>query len=124
MRTWLAMVIIAGMLLACSDGDESGGDGAAPAGSGGTASIKIISPMDNSKVSAGTVAVQYEVRPSPSGDHIHMYVDDRKPDVLRRLKGTYDVEDLSPGEHTITIKEANAGHTPTGHEASVHIVAE
>ena len=120
MKNWAILLVIAGMLLACSKND---GDSAmAPAGMADKpAGVTITAPADQSEINGNSVTVTYEVNPSPSGDHIHIYVDDRKPDILRKLKGSYEVTDLAPGEHTITVKEVNAGHTPTGHEAVLHI---
>ncbi len=122
-RNYSVFIIVAALMLACSKGDSSKTP-AASATAGGSVGVKILMPVDRSKINADSVTVTYEVKPSPNGDHIHVYVDDRKPDVLRKLKGDYDIAGLTPGEHTVAIKEVNAGHTPTGHDAVVHFTVE
>lgn len=56
----------------------------------------------------------YEVEPGPRGDHVHVYVDDKEVGILRQLKGSYALETLSPGRHTICVKVVNKAHTPIG----------
>ena len=68
--------------------------------------------------------MKYKVTKSPNGDHVHISVDNGNPDVVRKLEGTYQVGPLSPGDHTITIKEATSNHSPTGVEASIHVKAQ
>lgn len=118
-------VLIAAVLLAagCSKTDDAAKTTPSTA-TGGATGIKIASPADNATITGNSVTVEYEVKPSSNGDHIHIYVDDRKPDVLRQLKGSYEVTDLTPGTHAIVIKEVNAGHTPTGHDATVHVTVQ
>lgn len=120
-RTVILAIVV--LLTACSDKEQEtkGASDAAPVAE---ASITIVSPAEGAMLDTNSVEVEYEVMPSQQGDHVHLYVDNRKPDILRKLKGKHMVTDLDTGKHTIVIKEVNAGHTATGHEATVNVVVQ
>lgn len=118
----LASAFISLPLAACSGGGNQGGAQMSPPG---PAEIKIIEPKDGATVKANSpVALKYEARLSPRGNHLHFIVDGGKPDIVRELKGTHMIGPLSPGEHTVTIEEVTASHVPTGHEAGIKITAK
>lgn len=82
------------------------------------ASISISTPPDGAKISRKSkIEVSYEVAPGQSGDHVHLYVDDKEAVVLRKLKGNHTIESLDPGKHAICIKIVNKGHAPIGVQA-------
>ncbi len=86
------------------------------------ASVKIISPAEGTKLDAmAQNKVVYEVMPGPTGDHTHLYVDNKEAAILRQLKGSYALETLSPGQHNICIKIVNKGHTSIGVEQCVKV---
>ena len=68
--------------------------------------------------------MKYKVTKSPDGNHVHIFVDNGKPEVVRQMEGTYQVGPLSPGDHTITIMEVTSNHSPTGVKAMTHVKAE
>ena len=73
------------------------------------ASVKIISPAEGTKLDAmAQNKVVYEVMPGPTGDHTHLYVDNKEAAILRQLKGSYALETLSPGQHNICITAGDA----------------
>ncbi len=87
--------------------------------------VTIMTPANGAKVAANApFSVEYAVTPSPQGNHVHIYIDNGKPDVVKTMKGFYSVKALAAGPHTITIKEVTSGHSDTGVEASVQVVAE
>lgn len=86
------------------------------------ASVKITAPADGAKLDAmAQNTVVYEVMPGPKGDHTHLYVDNKEVAVLRQLKGSHTLANLSPGTHDICIKVVNKGHTPIGVEQCVKV---
>jgi hypothetical protein len=86
------------------------------------ASVKITSPAEGVKLDAmAQNKVVYEVIPGPSGDHVHLYTDNKETAILRQLKGGYTLETLSPGKHNICVKVVNKGHTPIGVEQCVNV---
>lgn len=88
-------------------------------------SITIISPKDGAELMSGSGnKLEYSVDLSPNGNHLHIYIDDQKPIVERKVSGCpcdIDLPTLAPGKHKIDVKEATAGHTLTGIEASVSV---
>ncbi len=92
---------------------------------GEVASIKILSPADHAQVNAGEEhQLAYEVILAPGSHHIHVWVDDKRGPGIHDLKGMYTLPKLSPGEHVITIKMVDKGHSPTGFEKSIRLIAE
>ncbi len=87
------------------------------------ASVTISSPADGAKVGTSGIAVAYEVVTGPKGDHVHFYVDDQEVKVLRQLKGTYTVDSLKAGMHTLCIKIVDKSHTPIGGEKCIKVTA-
>lgn len=86
------------------------------------ATVKITSPADGAKLDAmAPHQVVYDVIPGPTGDHSHLYVDNKEVAVLRQLKGSYTFAALAPGQHAICIKVVNKGHTPIGVEQCVKV---
>ncbi len=66
----------------------------------------------------------YEVTPGPGEHHIHVWVDDKRGPGIHKMKGTYILPKLSPGEHVITIKTVDKEHSPTGTEKSIRLIAK
>ena len=96
------------------------------AASGGA--LSITSPADGAMLNSGSGnKLEYNVTLSPNGNHIHVYVDDMRPIIVRKVSGcpcSMDLPDLSPGKHTIVMKEATSGHSLTGLEASVSVTVK
>ena len=110
------------MLSAC---DYNNGKQSAGATSNGDGSIEIMSPAEGSTVAANQpLELKYKVTPSPQGNHVHISVDQGRPAVVRQMEGTFEIDPLSPGEHSIKIMEATSGHSPTGVETTLHVRAE
>jgi len=83
-------------------------------------SITILEPV-NGAVSSGD-ELKYDVVLSPSGNHLHVYVDDQSPMIVRKVKDcpcSVSLPMLGAGKHTIVIKEATASHALTGLESTV-----
>lgn len=85
-------------------------------------SVKITSPAEGSRLDAmAQNKVVYEATPGPTGDHVHLYVDNKEAAILRQLKGSYTLASLSPGPHDICVKVVNKAHTPIGLEQCVKV---
>ena len=63
----------------------------------------------------------YEVDPGPRGDHVHVYIDDKEVGILRKLKGSYPLENMSAGERNVCVKVVNKAHVPIGVEECVKV---
>ena len=91
-------------------------------------SLSIISPADGAMLSSGSGnKLEYNITLSPNGNHIHVYVDNMRPIIDRKVSGcpcSLDLPELSSGKHTIVMKEATAGHSLTGLEAGVSVTVK
>lgn len=87
--------------------------------------ITINSPTNGAMVSTTvTVPVNYEAMLGPKGDHLHLYVDDKRIDVLRQLKGSAELKPLAPGKHKICLTENSKWHMSTGLETCVEVISQ
>ncbi len=88
-----------------------------------TGSITITSPANGAVLQSGTGnKLEFSVHLSPEGNHVHIYVDDQHPIVDRDISHcpcSIDLPNLSPGNHTIVVKEATSSHALTGVQGSV-----
>lgn len=85
--------------------------------------IKIIAPKDGKVLkSERGDKLKYDVQLSPDGNHLHVYVDDNRPIIDHKVKGcpcSITLPPLSPGKHTVAVKEATKHHHLTGLASSV-----
>jgi hypothetical protein len=107
------IAVFAFVLLAAACGDE------ATAG-GGSATFDITAPADGARVgSPFTVEVASDVAlgdPSSGNHHVHLCFDGSGCDTEYSLVygSTFEVDDLTPGEHTIEASLRNADHSDAG----------
>src|SRR2546427_3735375 len=90
------------------------------------ARIIIVPPADNERVERGEeYQLVYEVTPGPGGDHFHVWVDGQRGPGIHDAKGVYTLPRFSTvGEHDVTIKVVDKGHTPTGPQKSIKLNAQ
>jgi hypothetical protein len=107
--------ILAAFFLAFSWGQSYAADG----------SITISSPANGAMVSSKTkVPVAYSAMLGPTGDHLHLYVDGKRVDVLREAKGSADLDALPAGKHHVCLTVNTSSHAPTGVETCVDLTSQ
>lgn len=88
-------------------------------------SVTITSPADGAMISAGAkTKLVYEAVAGPGGDHLHLNVDGKRMDVLRQLKGSAEVDPLSPGKHQICLVINTKAHVPVSAEKCITVTAK
>jgi hypothetical protein len=96
---------------------------ASPVFAADAGSITITSPANGAMLPSDTGnKLEFNVHLGPNGNHVHIYVDDQNPIVFRDVSHcpcSIDLPVLSPGKHTIVVKEATSSHAMTGVQASV-----
>jgi hypothetical protein len=98
------------------------GSASALAADGG---VTISSPANGAMVSKDSnVELNYEATPGPDGDHLHLYLDGKRIDVIHSMKGTAKVGMLDPGKHQICLEVNTKGHIPTGAKACVDVTSK
>jgi hypothetical protein len=104
-------MLLAAALTAC---DKKPADPAVEAPAGAS-KVDISEPADGAKIDAkAQIKLGYDITLGGDGDHAHLYVDDRRIAMLRRMKGSYMIFPLDPGIREICIKVVNSNHTPIG----------
>ena len=89
------------------------------------AKVDIISPADGAKLNIKAEnKVDYNITLGGDGNHAHIYVDDRRIGMLRKMQGSYNIDYLDPGKREICIKIVNSSHTPIGVGRCVTVMAE
>lgn len=87
--------------------------------------VTISSPMDGAMVSRdANVELSYEAVPGSDGDHLHLYLDGKRIDIIHPMKGTADAGMLEPGRHHICLTMNTKGHVPTGAEACIDVISK
>jgi len=101
---------------------------AAAAASTTQASIAILAPREGAILNSGAAnKLEYNVHLNPTGDHLHIYIDDQKPIISREVSRCpcgIDLPGLAPGKHVITVKEATSAHVLTGLQGAVTFTVE
>jgi hypothetical protein len=105
-----------------SDGSDSGGGGD---GGGGDAAITITSPKDGDTVQVPfTITYETEAelgKPETGKDHVHVFTDGNENDYTVVGGNSFEITDLSPGEHTINVTLQHADHSPVGPAAEITV---
>lgn len=87
--------------------------------------VTITSPADGATVgSTDNIKLSYEVDPGPEGNHLHLFVDGNRLDMLRQLKGTTEIDSLPPGKHQICLTINTRNHVPTGVKGCVKVTSK
>lgn len=87
--------------------------------------IFINSPANGATVSSKSpIPFVYDAVLGPDGDHLHLYVDGNRVDVLRILKGTTQLDALPVGKHHICMTENAKSHAPIGVESCVDVTSQ
>lgn len=87
--------------------------------------VTISAPANDAVVTAGAkIKLSYEADAGYDGDHLHLNVDGKRADVIRQLKGTIEVDGLTPGRHRLCLLANTRGHVPTGPQSCVEITAK
>ncbi len=85
--------------------------------------ITIMEPNQGQTLMGGSgIKLQYEVQLSSRGDHLHVYVDNGNPIIVRKVNGcpcSIDLPNLSPGMHMVHVREATSSHALTSVESDV-----
>lgn len=90
-----------------------------------TGSVTISSPADGAVVTPkDDIEISYEAVPGPEGDHLHLYLDGKRVDVLHPMKGKAEVGMLDPGKHQICLAVNTKGHVATGAEKCIDITSK
>jgi hypothetical protein len=86
-------------------------------------SITISAPSNGAMLASGSGdKLDFDVHLGPTGNHVHIYVDDQNPIVYRDVGNcpcSINLPVLGSGKHTVVIKEATVSHALTGVQASV-----
>ena len=91
-------------------------------------SIAILAPTNGAVLKSDAEnKLEFNPKLGPKGNHVHIYVDDQSPIVDRDVgycPCSIALPKLSPGKHTIVVKEATASHTLTGVQSSVTVTVK
>ncbi len=119
-RSIVAIAVIALATAACGSGSsDSAGTSA------GEAEVTITSPSDGDAVDVPFM-LEWDstvpLGPPDSGkDHVHVYVDGQTNDYTVVGGNEFQVEGLSPGEHTVEISLQHADHSPVGPKSEITV---
>ena len=106
-----------------SEGDDADNTGAGAGG--GDAALAISAPEDGAEVSLPftlELASEDPLGAPDTGDHhVHVFYDGNDSAYEVVTTDTFEVTDLSPGEHTLTVSLRNADHSPAGTDVTIEL---
>jgi hypothetical protein len=121
----LAVPLLLLTIAACNQQPETTAAAKQVAADTGESTITIIRPSDGDRFSSkAEIQVDYDITIGGDGDHAHLYVDDRRLAMLRKMRGSYVVFPQDPGMREICIKVVNGNHTPIGVIKCVKVMVE
>ncbi len=86
-----------------------------PSGMTAAAEISISNPVGGTVFRPGSkIEVSFEATPGPTGDHVHLYLDDRKPVVIQQLKGSHTLDSVAAGKHGLCARIVDKEHAEIG----------
>lgn len=87
--------------------------------------VTILSPANGANFyPSDNVELTYEALPGSNGDHLHLYLDGKRIDVIHALKGKTSVGMLGAGMHHICLEVNTKAHVPTGAEACIDVTSK
>jgi len=87
--------------------------------------VTIGAPAEGAKLAAGKASkLDYEVQAGTKAHHVHLFVDGGEVGTAHKLKGSFALPALKPGEHKICVAPVNTNHTPIGEKACISVTAE
>lgn len=91
-------------------------------------SIQFITPKNGDLIQGGVPSkLTYDIKPAPAGGHIQIEIDGKQADATLKAEGCpcdVTLPAMTPGKHTITLKEARADRSLTGVQESVTVTAK
>jgi hypothetical protein len=127
LKTMLAGVALVALLgAACGSSDEGGSSNTdAGAGAGGGDALSISAPEDGAEVSLPFTLEMESAdalgAPETGEHHVHVFFDGDDSAYEVVTSDTFEVTDLSPGEHTLTASLRNADHSPAGTDVTIEL---
>lgn len=87
--------------------------------------VNISSPQNGATFKpTDKITLNYDAIPGTDGDHLHLNVDGKRVDIIRKLKGSAEVEKLSMGKHNICLAVNTKDHVPTGAQNCVEVMVK
>ena len=125
-RILAAVAVMALLGAACGSSDDDGGSNGAGAGAqGGGDALSITAPEDGAEVSLPFTLELDSADPLGAPDtgdhHVHVFYDGDDSAYEVVSSETFEITDLSPGEHTLTASLRNADHSPAGTEVTIDL---
>jgi hypothetical protein len=85
----------------------------------------ILSPADGAKLDAkGTYTLEYEVKEAPKVSHVHLFVDGDEVGMAHKLKGSFQLGPLKPGNRKVCVSPVNKAHTPIGAQTCINVTVK
>jgi hypothetical protein len=87
--------------------------------------IEIYSPAGDAVLPADTpFTLDYAILRSNNGHHVKIRIDNKKPQIVIRLKGKHQIHGLPAGRHRIRITEFNKSGATTGGDITINVTMQ
>ncbi len=84
--------------------------------------VKIVYPENGASVGQ-SMKLEFEAQPGSEGDHLHLYVDGKRVDVIHQLMGSTMVS-LTPGSHHVCLEVNTKAHVAVSPQTCIDVTAK
>ncbi|HVQ91796.1 MAG TPA: hypothetical protein VMU51_12235 [Mycobacteriales bacterium] len=123
--TYVAVLTIA-LLSAAACGADSSSPGETSSGGGGGPTLTITAPADGATVTSPFMLKfqsSEQLGKSDTGmDHVHVFADGKTDQYTVVPTNSFEMKNLSPGEHKIGVTLQHADHSPAGASAEITVM--
>jgi hypothetical protein len=87
--------------------------------------VTILLPADGAKLAASQpYTLEFEVKPAAKAEHVHLLVDGEETAVSHKLKGSFTLGPLNPGDRKICISPVNKNHTAIAGQTCINVTVQ
>jgi hypothetical protein len=122
---YLAVLTIA-LLATAACGSKSASPGNTGSGGGGGPTLTITAPANGATVTSPFMLTFQSSEPlgkTDTGmDHVHVFADGKSDQYTVVPTTSFEVKNLSPGQHTVGVTLQHADHSPAGANAEITVM--
>jgi Bacterial Ig domain len=123
--TYTAVLTIAMFAAAACGSDTSTPGNTAPAGGGGP-TLNITAPANGATVTSPFMLTfqssEQLGKPDTGMDHVHVFADGKTDKYTVVPTNSFEIKDLTPGQHKIGVTLQHADHSPAGANAEITVM--
>jgi len=123
--TYLAVLSVALLAAACGSETTSPGSGTSGGGTG-SSELMITAPANGATVTSPFMLTFQTTeklgKPDTGLDHVHVFTDGKSDQYTVVPNTSFEIKNLTPGEHKLNVTLQHADHSPAGPKAEITVM--